>query len=232
MSWWERQWFKALRGPVPIGDGITNYTNFDTTGHQTMVGSAKPWDDLRIEPVARTTGTNAPTFEKWYDDVAGTSSGVYLYSFDDAVSGSEKIIFFTMQMPHSWDGGAINLHVHWVGAVDDTTACPRWYAELIWANVGEVYGVTGAVVNSGGLNYTDTGSETDITAHKHYISKLSTLTPVASQNKPSSIIIGSLLRNSSHASDTYNAGGAKCGLLYIDAHFQLNSIGSTNEYTK
>jgi hypothetical protein len=84
-------------------------------------------DDLRIEPVARTTGNNAPTFEKRYDDVAGTSRGVYLYSFDDATLANEKEIFFTMQMPHDWKlGNDISFHVHRVGSVADTTSTPYW----------------------------------------------------------------------------------------------------------
>ncbi len=45
----------------------------------------------------------------------------------------------------------------------------------------------------------------------------------------SSILIGRLFRNSSAAGDTYTD---KVGLLYIDAHYQINSLGSTDEYTK
>ena len=51
------------------------------------------WDDLRVEPVARTTGANAPKFEKWYDDAAGTSRGVYLYSFDDAATNKCGLLY-------------------------------------------------------------------------------------------------------------------------------------------
>jgi hypothetical protein len=29
-----------------------------------------------------------------------------------------------------------------------------------------------------------------------------------------------------------NATGAKCGLLYIDAHYVVNTLGSRQEYTK
>lgn len=209
----------------------SNYTTFDNTGHQTMSGTAKPWDDLRVEPVARTVGTNAPTFEKWYDDAAGTSRGVYLYSFDDASEGSEKEVHFTMQMPHSWDGGNIYMHVHWVGAVADTSAAPRWGMEYIWKDVSEVFGDTTIVYNDGN-NYTVSGTDTNIVAHKHYISKFAALTPGTTADGISSILIGRLFRNSSNAADTYNESGAKCGLLYIDAHFQLSSVGSTDEYTK
>lgn len=214
-----------------IGDIANgNYTNFDGDGHQTMVGTAQPWEDLRIEPVARTTGANAPTFEKWYDDSAGTSRGVYLYSFDDAAAGSEKEVFFTMQMPHSWNGGSIEMHIHWIGAVADTTSAPRWGMEYTWKDVSEVYGDT-TIVYSDGSNYTTSGTDADITANKHYISKFSAFVPGSTADGISSILIGRLFRNSSDAGDTYNATGAKCGLLFIDAHYQIARIGSNDEYT-
>jgi len=181
--------------------------------------------------VARTTGTNAPTFEKWYDDSGGSSRGVYLYSFDDADGGSEKEVHFTMQMPHAWAGSAIAVHVHWVGAVADTTAAPRWGMEYIWAKIGAVYGDS-VIVYTDGKNYTAAGDDANITAHKHYISKFTAITPSTDQDGISSILIGRLFRNSSAAEDTYNESGAKCGLLYIDAHYEVNSFGSNTEYTK
>lgn len=218
-------------GDLRTGEDTTNYTNFDATGHQTMHGTAKPWDDLRIEPNVRGTGANNPSFEKYYDDLAGSSRGVYLYSFDDAAAGSEKEIFFTMQMPHSWDGGGIDMHVHWVGAVNDTTASPRWGLEYVWKDIGEVFGDT-VTVYTDGTNLVPGGTDADVTAGRHYIASFGTLTPGSTADGISSILIGRLFRNSSDAADTYNAAGAKCGLLYIDAHFQLSSIGSNDEYVK
>jgi hypothetical protein len=210
-----------------IGDGgATNYSQFDATGHLTFAGTAKPWQDMLIEPIARTTGTNAPTFEKWYDDAAGTSRGVYLYSFDDAAAGSEKEVFFNMQMSHAWDGGDVQFHVHWIGAVDDTTATPRWGLEYVWREPGGTYGDTTIVYATG--NHL---SEADIAANKHYITAFTALSPGSTADDLSSVLIGRLFRNSSNAADTYNATGAKCGLLYIDAHYQLARIGSNDEYS-
>jgi hypothetical protein len=217
-------------GNVTLGGFSTNYTKWDVTGHQTMVGTAQPWDDLRIEPTARTTGSNSPTFEKWYDDAGGTSRGVYLYSFDDAVGGSEKEVFFNMQLPHSWNQDDIAIHVHWVGAVADTTSAPRWGLEYAWAEHGATYGDS-TIVYSDGSNYTEAGTDANITQHKHYISKFTALSPTTSQDGVSSVLIGRLFRDSANAGDTYNAEGAKCGLLYIDAHYQLARLGSTDEYT-
>jgi hypothetical protein len=69
----------------------------------------------------------------------------------------------------------------------------------------------------------------NITTSKHNITGFSAITPGATQNGLSSILIGRLFRNSSHDDDTYTGDA---GLLYIDAHFQLSSLGSTDEYTK
>jgi hypothetical protein len=218
---------------IAKGDGATtyfgsatNYSQFDTTGHLTFAGTAKPWNDILVEPSARSTGANAPTFEKWYDDAAGTSRGVYLYSFDDAAGGSEKEVFFTLQMPHSWDGGDIQFHLHWVGAVADTTATPRWGLEYTWKEPGGTFGDTTIIYATG--NHL---SEADIVANKHYITAFTALSPGSTADDLSSVLIGRVFRDSANAADTYNATGAKCGLLYIDAHYQLARIGSTDEYT-
>lgn len=194
---------------------------------------ATTWNDLRIEPVARSTGANAPSFEKYFDDVPGSSRGVYLYSFNDATAGSEKEIFFTMQMPHDWkEGTAIHLHCHWVGSVSDTTSAPRWGLEYTWKDIGQVFGDT-TIVYSSGSNIDGSGSsDPNITAGKHYISEFTAITPGTDANNISSIIIGRLFRDSANAGDTYNAATNKCGLLYIDAHYEVDSFGSDTEFTK
>ena len=185
------------------------------------------WDDLRVEPIARLTGANAPSFEKYYDDAAGTSRGVYLYSFDDAPAGSEKEIHFTMQMPHDWNGGDVHIHVHWIGAVADTDATPRWGLEFIWKNIGQVFGDTIIIYAVGNEQ-----GDTNIIANKHYITEFIAQTPDGTQNGLSTILIGRLFRDSGNAADTYNSAGAKCGLLYIDAHYVKDAIGSYLEYQK
>lgn len=212
---------------VKVGDSDTNYTQWDVTGHQTMVGSAKPWEDVRVEPTVRqAAGTGVPAFEKYFDDSGGTSRGVFLYSFtDEAVAGNEKEVFFTMQMPHAWDGGDINLHVHFTPAATVASSDIVWGLEYCWKEVGETYGDTVIVQSSTTL----VPDDSDITVGKHYIATFSALTPGSTADGISSILIGRLFRNSSDASDTYTN---KVGLLYVDAHYQISSIGSNDEYTK
>jgi hypothetical protein len=185
------------------------------------------WEDLRVEPTARTTGTFAPTFEKWLDDSGNSSRGVYLYSFDDAASNAEKEVFFTMQMPHAWNATPIYFHVHWIGSTSDTTAAPRWGLEYQWMDIGETY--TNSSIVYGITKYP---VDADITALKHYLTTFTPLDPSTTANGLSSILIGRLFRNSSDAADTYNVGGNKCGLLYIDAHYQMDALGSDEELSK
>lgn len=194
-----------------------------------LEGDALAWDDLRIEPVARTTGTNAPTFEKWLDNQAGDSRGVYLYSFDDAATNAEKEIHFTMQMPHHWAGTAIYLHAHWMGNVWQELAHPIWGLEYAWVGLGDTYGDTTTIYTDGN-NYAGTSIFTTVNEYKHYLSKWAAITPNTSQDEASSILIARLFRRSGDASDTYTETGNKCGLLYVDAHYQINSFGSPTEY--
>lgn len=184
------------------------------------------WDDLRIEPVARTSGTNSPAFEQWFTNGAG-SRGVYLYSFDDAVVASEKELHFTQQMPHSWAGTGIYIHVHWIGNLKQDTAAPRWGLEYTWADINTVFGNTGIIYATGMV-----GGDVNITDFKHYVTSFAVQNPTASQNDISSVLIGRIFRNSSNAADTYTTAGNKCGLLYIDTHYEINSIGSREEFTK
>lgn len=229
------RWISIITGLNP-SSGATlgtppNYAYFDPTGHLTFAGTAKPWDDLRVEPVVRApAGANVPAFEQWFTDGAG-SRGVYLYSFTDAVAGSENEIHFTIQMPHSWDSGPIYFHVHWIGNVADTAAAPYWGLEYTFKEPGGTFGNT-AYLSSDGLNYTSTGNDVDIVQYKHYISKLTVINPGATNDGLSSILIGRLWRASAAAQDTYNQAGNKCGLLYIDCHYSLSSVGSTDEYAK
>ena len=186
---------------------------------------SRGWDDLRIEPVARTT-TNAPSFEKWFDDAGGTSRGVYLYSFSKEVTNNQKEIFFTMQMPHAWAATPISIHAHWIPADSQNSAVVIWGLEYAWADIGTEYGDTTIVYSSATL----VPADANLTAFRHYISEFADITPSANQDGISSILIGRLFRYSGNASDTYDD---KAGLLYIDAHIEIDTpSGSLTEYSK
>jgi len=205
-----------------VGSG-DDFLDVDTDGAISLVGDAMPWDDLRVEPVARTTGSNAPTFEVYYTDGAG-SRGAWLYSFDDAAAGSQKEVFFTVQLPHGWAGTAIEPHVHWLPAADGASSAVRWGLEYTWAGVGQVFGNTTILYSS-----TTVQGDASLIASKHYITEFAALAPTLTQRDISSILICRVFRDSANAADTYTG---KCGMLYVDFHYQLDALGSDAEHTK
>ena len=71
------------------------------------------------------------------------------------------------------------------------------------------------------------GAPANMVANTHYITEFAPLAPSAAQDGFSSTLIARLFRNSSDAADTYTN---KVGLLYIDAHIELDKLGSNGEY--
>jgi hypothetical protein len=210
-----------------------DYTEFDADWTMQAYWDATCYEDLRIEPTARNTWANAPTFEKRYDDSAGTSRWVFLYSFDDAITASEKEVFFTMQMPHAWElWTAISMHVHRVWNTDDTDATPIRWLEYTRKDIWQVYWDTTIVYSTGENIDSDWTPDPNVTAGKHYIWEFADLVPWTTADWLSSIIIWRLFRRSWDASDTYDVAGNKCGLLYIDAHYKVNTLWSRQEYVK
>lgn len=209
---------------LKVGDvAVGNYTDFDTTGFITFNGTTTVWDDLRVEPVVRTTGTNAPTFTQWFTNGAG-SRGVYLYTFPDDNTSSEKEVFFSVQLPHSWKGTVIYPHVHWIPLAAGTGQRPVWGLEYNWADIGQTFGNTT-------IAYTTSlvPNDTNLVKYKHYVSNFAGITPSTSQDEISAILMCRLFRYSGNASDTYTNS---CGLLYVDFHYEINTIGSRSEFIK
>jgi len=219
---------RQIKTAVKIGDESGgDYTQIGTDGTLTLAGDARAWDDLRLEPTVRqAAGAGVPSFEKYFDDAAGTSKGVYLYSFtDEAVAGNEKEVFFTLQTPHAWAGTAISMHVHFVPAATVNSSDIIWGLEYCWKDIGETFGDTVIIQSSTTLLPDDA----NIAAGKHYIAEFADISPGATADGMSSILIGRLFRNSSDGGDTYTN---KVGLLYIDAHYEIDSFGSNEEYIK
>lgn len=190
---------------------------------------SRAFDDLRIEPVARLSGTGVPDYELWFT-TGSSAKGVYLYSFtDESVASNEKSLNFTMQMPHSWvsttgSSAEVHVHVHWIPSAGMTGAYVQWGLDYTWAEPSAVFGNTVIIYS----RITEQG-DTTLVANKHYITELPVLYPNTSQDGLSSIIIGRIFRNSSSALDNYTG---KCGMLFIDAHIQLDTNGSISEYVK
>lgn len=183
------------------------------------------WQDIMVSPVLHVTGstTKDPTFTKWFDNGAG-SRGVSLYTFDD--NGThEKELYFTLQLNHNMQAGAaIHSHVHWIGSTTET-AKVNWGLECTTAEPTAVYG-NSAIVYAKDL---EDGTSV-VTQYKHNITEFPTVTPSATQDGLSTVMICRMFRNSSNATDDTYTGSA--GVLSIDAHYLTDFLGSRSEYIK
>ena len=206
----------AFRGPVGRFGDASNYTDFENDGTLHMVGNAQVWDDLRVEPVAKTSGAKAPTFGTFRD-------GLLLYQFDDVALASEKEVYFNVQMPHDWlEGSDISPHVHWVPLVAGTAGqVVDWGLEYTVAKIGDAFGASTTIYASA-LTY-----GTITAQYSHCLTDLPDI--VMTGKTISSILACRLFRHSSDASDTLTQ---TAGLLYCDFHYQIDTIGSRLEFTK
>ncbi len=173
------------------------------------------YDDMRMEPTARNTGTKAPTFALW-------KGGLYLYDFDNALVAAEKEIFFTVQMPHGWkEGSLVYPHVHWVNKAAGTAGhVVRWGLEYTVANIGSVFPAAATIYGT-----TIQGGGVITAADSHLITSFDPINMTGGEI--SRILACRLFRNSSNAADTYTG---TAGLLYIDWHIVMARPGSRYEY--
>ena len=175
-----------------------------------MENEATVWDD--ISPVLNSaTAVNAPTISTKYD--------TRLYTFSDEAANEDELPF-TIQMPHSWkEGSTIYPHVHYTG--EDNTSCNFvWGIRYRWTNIGEAISgtTTTATTTSANSATTDLITTTDIAT-------------ISGTGKTiSSMITGTLYRNSTNAGDTCNAKSAY--LVGFDVHYEKDTIGSRELLTK
>lgn len=199
--------------------GTTNGVKVTKGGEMSFLGTATVWDDLRFDASMLKTGTSAPGFAQFKDNGAG-SVGVFIYWFDKT---TPEYVFFCAQLPHSWAGTAIYPHVHWVPKTADATGLlkVRWGLEYTWVDIGGTYGNTSFVYALSAGGHT--------TAGKHEMTSWSSITPSASQDGISSMLVGRLFRNAPDANDTYDDDA---GLLGFDIHYEMNTVGSKTESAK
>ena len=183
------------------------------------------WNDLRVPALSVKVPTSGnPGFSQFKDNGAG-STGVFLYWFDPT---AEEEVYFVAQLPHSYKQGTdIEPHVHWVSAdtapASGTDVC--WGLEYTWANVNGTFGNTTIIYGDEQSN----GSGETITVDKHYLTDLGTIT--GTSKNISSMLVCRLFRDATGAGGTDDYDD-DAGLLEIDFHFQIDTIGSRTETAK
>lgn len=204
-----------------MGQDVKINTNLvvETDGTLRMDNTATVWDDLMVFPGSTNSGgSKVPGWGLFKKN--GTSQGVFLWWFD---SGTEEEVYFTVQIPHSYNVGT-NLfpHVHWTtetGTVTPSSTNVQWGLEYTIVAIGGSFSNTTIITTNGVIpSITITGSG------QHLISAFD---PIVGTNFGiSTVLVCRLFRvtNTGYEPDA--------GLLGIDFHFEKNTVGSHTEYIK
>ena len=172
------------------------------------------WDDLRFPAQGIKLGGGASD-----PDVESTTS---MFLFDAA--GTETIAGIA-QLPHAWkEGTDLDPHVHW----QKTTSAAGnvlWRMEYEVINVNDVATMGyGSQVQSSTVNSL---TPDDDTAHRALITDIGDITMTGKTF--SCLVLWKVSRIGGDALDTY---GGDARLLEFDFHYQLDSLGSEEEYSK
>lgn len=203
-------------GITTIGD-ITggNDTKIEADGSLKFEGNATVWDDLRV---SLDKGSSSASLEYVWG-----SAGPQIWYFRN--NEGLEMMSFVVQLPHSWkEGTTIYPHVHWLPKATKTGNV-EWNLDYSWQNYDaatpQVFPsyTTSTVVATGSF-----------VANTHKITSLTGGTGLdGTSKKISSILICRIWRNSSNAADTY---ADDAGLLSLDFHYQIDTVGSHAEYVK
>jgi len=189
-------------------------------------GPATTWDDLMVFPDATTkSGSNVPTWTKFGGN--GSSQGVFLWLFDP---NTEQELYFCVQIPHSYKiGSTLQPHVHWT----TTTGTPSgtnvvWGLEYTIMKIGGNFSTTTTILTANSV-ISQVGTLTGV--GQHLITQFSGIASGASPNNIdiSTIIICRLFRKAADTNDTF---ASPVALLGFDLHYEKDTQGSRDPYTK
>ncbi len=189
------------------------------------------FEDLRVSLIRGLTGaSNPPSLTQFMDNGAG-SVGVYVFAFSyQAVAGNERQMYFAVQLPHGYKNGTnIKPHIHWSPAVTGgVNEFVKWGLEYTWQNIDGTFGNTTIITSdASGASTATISGDTTLTADKHYVSEIGTITGTGKEI--SSMLVCRIFRNSSHADDNLIQDAFA---FEVDFHFEVNTIGSRQEYVK
>lgn len=219
-------WEKELSA----GSSSTNYVKIAGDGTVTLNGSATTYTDL-VVPVysARNSSNSTPPFTLF------STPGFYTSEFTSADNDATKELFFNVQMPHDYkEGSTIYPHIHWSTTVALGTTRPVWKLEYQWVNLNDNYlsDFSSNVLTGYRIVQTGGGIESETLANLTD-TRRSMITPLGSISGTgktiSSMLLIRMTRLTTDVNDAFTGGAF---LLSFDIHYEIDSFGSSGEYTK
>lgn len=193
-----------------------NQTAFDTTGHQTMTGNARPWRDEIADALnlkSQGPGVSINATESVAEFVHTAQVTDYLY--------------INVQLNHDRDL-AVNIfpHIHFFQAENKV---PNFMLQYRWQLNGGEKTTAWTPLKCNTLAFAYSGTT------KVNIAGTASGIAVPVGTTLSDIVQFRVIRDHDNASTLFTGEDpytATVGVLAFDIHFQINSLGSTDEYLK
>lgn len=203
------------------GSNAISAFHIDTSGYSYY--DKYLWDDSFSPPVAFNLGPSAPS-------LSALTGGIVVPAFQPAAQDDTG--YFTIQLPHSISPSSnIDFHIHVT-----TQSVPSADA----ADVSAVFRLIYTYANMSGTLFAPVTADkvlvltSAMSAYQHHIlswDEISGMQAAGQHTNISTIMMGTLQRLASTCAseDTYNEG---VYLIGADCHFQKNTVGSRQEYSK
>lgn len=201
---------------VYFGDE-TNNTSFDSAGHQTMNGTATVFKDELQSLLLQLKKNPSDNL------VLNVDEGTLEYK--DSATTSDYAVM-NVQINHDWKiGSDVFPHLHWF---QSQAGVPNWLIQYRWQ-------INGGAKTTSWTNYPlDTQAFTYSSDTIMQISYNSGLTPPEGAGL-SDILQIRLIRDSNNGSTEFTGNDPVAGnvsTVNLDVHYEINSIGSDEEYVK
>lgn len=202
----------VLSAPPPVFGNSVNYARFEADGTLRMAGTATVFDDLRVEGATARAGLVAPTDGVGFRGDANHQMRTFLHTQADEIQ-------FYVQFMHGLKvGSTCYPHVHFM-PVTTGTGVVKFILEYYWANVNGQF-----PASPGTYPMTKT-----IAADRQWYHQIADGAGLAlTAVDMSAIMKCRLYRDNTVGSNL----AAAVALLYFDIHVELDTLGSSEEYTK
>lgn len=187
---------------------LANFLQIDAAGHLSLVGGATVFDDAQVVlSNIKAPASDPPTW--------ATYRGCELPHYG---AGGTNALYFTLQFTHRWkEASSIEFHFH-VAYLNALTGNSVWRFTYSWADYLGVFPAQTTL---------DATFAAPGIANQHAIHSF----PVISGTgfHISSVLLCSLSRLGSNASDTYPSS---IPAISADCHIEMDALGSNSEYVK
>ena len=202
---------EALTAPLYVGNGA-NRAKINTDGTFTVEGTATAWNDIRASLIGSKLLENQGTVDYNFSENSVT------FQQNGDITDNDDVVLMNFQMPHdAMTSSPFRFHIHWHQV---NTNVIQWTLEYRVQSNGGAKDTTWTVVN-----VPATGTANLFTYTSGTLNQITKLVEIDTTGFGISAVIQIRLTRS-------DSTGGSVDAYFLDAHYMIDSLGSSEEYVK